>query len=160
MQTILFFLMFCFLITGAQGAYAGVPRYTEKEQQILAVTQAWSDAVNAHDADAVVALYNPHAYFFPTFATHILTYQGLHDYFVKTLKIQDLSVTFITQFPRTESNFGMNSGLYIVKYRKQNEWIEFPAHYMFIFLKTHGKWTIFEQRSLIIPEAEKVFAAS
>ena len=160
MQTILSWVMLLVLLVWTQELCAGVPRYTEKEQQILAVTQAWNEAVNAHDANAVVALYNPHAYFFPTFATRVLTYQGLHDYFVKTLKIEDLSVDFITQFPRTEGNFGMNSGLYIVKYRKQNEWIEFPAHYMFIFWKTHGKWTILEQRSLIIPEAEKIVSAS
>ncbi len=160
MQTVLSWIMCVVLMAWVQGVYAHAPRYTEKEQQILAVTQAWGDAVNAHDADAVVALYNPHAYFFPTFATHILTYKGLQDYFVKTLKIEDLSVNFITQFPRTDGNFGMNSGLYIVKYRKQNDWVEFPAHYMFVFWKTHGQWTILEQRTLIIPEEEKVVAAS
>lgn len=161
MQIFFFFFIFILFTAWVQPAEAGTPRYTEAEQEILAVTQAWNQAINAHDADAVVALYDPHAYFFPTFATHILTYKGLHDYFVNTFQhTQDLSVHFVSQFPRTDRNFGMNSGRYVVKYRKNHEWIELPAHFMFIYWKTKGKWMILEQRTLIIPEAEKVFSAS
>jgi hypothetical protein len=154
-------MIFVVLVTWTQVSYAHAPRYTVAEQEVLAVTQAWGTAVNAHNADAVVALYDPHAYFFPTFATHILTYRGLHDYFVHTFAhTQELNVTFIAQFPRTDRNFGMNSGLYLVTYRKKNEWIELPAHFMFIYWKKNGKWMILEQRTLLIPEAEKVIAAS
>ena len=143
-----------FAFSCMQAAVAAT-QYTPAQQSVLAASQAWQQALDAHNPKAITALFAHDTYFYPTFNDEITTREDLYQYFVNLSKKQQLKVVYDQESPRVygDGSVGVNSGMYTFSYfdTHANHVMSVAARFTFIYLKEHGRWMIVEHHSSALP---------
>ena len=106
----------------------------------------------------ITALYDPQAFFYPTFTTVISTPKELYQYFVNLTQKPQLQVIYDQENPRVygDGTVAINSGLYTFSYMgPQHKTVKVPARFNFVYLKENGQWMIVEHHSSAVPEKQK-----
>lgn len=102
-------------------------------EQIL---KAWMQAVNAGDAEALLALYDEKAVLIPTFSNRLLAKpEGIRDYFERLCSREDLSIalhekTFHIE-PISANVYGMH-GIYCWRFAIEGELLSFEARFSYM----------------------------
>lgn len=125
------------------------------ERGVMQASQSWARAVNTHNVQKIISLYDSHAYFYPTFQNMITNRQGVTDYFKKLATHQNLKVRFIQEHIRLYGNAAVNSGLYDFSYDENGKHINIPARYTFVYASTPKGWLIVDHHSSVLPEQQK-----
>jgi uncharacterized protein (TIGR02246 family) len=130
--------------------------YTPDQQSVLTASEDWQQAVDARNPKAIAALYDPNAYFYPTFNKNQITNaKDLYQYFVNLSQKPHLQIIFDQENPRIYVNgtVAVNSGLYTYSYLgPNNKTVHVPARFTFVYIKENGQWVIVEHHSSVMPE--------
>ncbi len=124
------------------------------KEEVGAATQAWIDAMNSHDAQRVVALYDPEAVLWGTRSSTLRdTPDTVRDYF-KILQTVPPSYRVVLgeQRIRTYGDIGINTGTYTFSEDRDGKTITRPARYSFVYRNHGGRWLIVDHHSSAVPE--------
>lgn len=151
------------MLSGSHVVFAATPtstsNYTADEQSVITAAEDWQQAIDARNANAISALYDQHAHFYPTFTNAINEDpQALHQYFVNLTQKPQLQVIFDQENPRVygDGTVAVNSGLYTFSYMGPNKkTVHVPARFTFVYVKENGQWMIVEHQSSVLPEKAK-----
>jgi uncharacterized protein (TIGR02246 family) len=125
------------------------------KEDVAAATQAWADAVNGHDPERVVVLYDPEAVLWGTSSPTIRdSPSAIRDYF-RTLPTfpPEYRVVIEEQRVRVYGNTAINSGTYTllnvaVRDGKQ---VTIGARFSFVYRNRDGRWVIVDHHSSRVP---------
>ena len=132
--------------------------YSPAQQSVLTASEDWQQAIDARNPKAIAALYDPQAFFYPTFTTVISTPKELYQYFVNLTQKPQLQVIYDQENPRVygDGSVAVNSGLYTFSYMgPHHKTVKVPARFNFVYLKENGQWMIIEHHSSAVPEKQK-----
>ena len=123
------------------------------KEEVAAATQAWIDAMNSHDAERVVALYDPEAVLWgtrsPTLRDNPAT---VRDYF-NILRTVDPSYKAVLgeQRIRVYGDMAINSGTYTFSEVRDGKPIIRPARFSIVYRNRDGRWLIVDHHSSAVP---------
>lgn len=123
------------------------------KEDVAATTQAWVDAMNSHNKDAVVALYDKEAALWGTRSPTLRdSPAAVSDYF----KILDTvppsyKVVLDEQRIRVYGDIAINTGRYTFSELKDDKPLVRPARFSFVFLNRNGRWLIVDHHSSAVP---------
>jgi len=139
------------------------PDFAAEASAVAAAAAAWAAAVNAHDAAATAALYDPEALLYATFQTIVETPEALLAYFEHLFEKPGFAVRYNDQAVRLYAdNVATASGLYTFSHRASNTSnaiVVVPSRYSFVYVleaagtPAAGQWRIVEHHSSVDPEA-------
>jgi uncharacterized protein (TIGR02246 family) len=119
-----------------------------------ALTQ-WVKTVETGNTEQMLALYDKDAIMFSVFAVKPLeTPKALHRYYDEVYKNPDRKVVVTESYVRMFGNVALNSGLYTLSYKQDNEPVVIPSRFSFTYVLKDGKWVIIEHHSSKVPLAE------
>ena len=131
----------------------GTPIFAGPKEDIAATTQAWVDAMNSHDAERVVALYDPEAVFWGTRSAELRDNPAaVRDYFkiFKTIPTS-YKVVLDEQRIRVYGDTAINTGAYTFSEIRDDKPFVRPARFTFVYLKRDGRWMIVDHHSSVKP---------
>jgi len=123
------------------------------KEEVAAATQAWIDGMNSHDAERVVALYDPEAVLWgtrsPTLRDNPAT---VRDYF-NILRTVDPSYKAVIgeQRIRVYGDMAINSGTYTFSEVRDGKPTSRPARFSFVYRHRDGRWLIVDHHSSAVP---------
>jgi uncharacterized protein (TIGR02246 family) len=123
------------------------------KDDVSAVTQAWIDGMNSHDAERVVALYDSEAVLWGTRSSTIRdTSATVRDYF-KVLQTVPSSykVVLDEQRIRIYGDIAINTGTYTFSEDRDGKPIARPARFSFVYRNRAGRWLIVDHHSSAVP---------
>jgi uncharacterized protein (TIGR02246 family) len=126
----------------------------EKKDEIIIMGLAWKMAINTHDVERSMDLYNKSALLYATFKTRLDTPYKISQYFQGLFTKRNFSVVFNSQDIRIFSEtVAINSGMYTFSYKSElGEAVSINARFTFVYLFEDGFWKIIEHHSSIDPE--------
>ena len=127
----------------------------ESNKDAQAQLQKWVDAIKAHDAAKIVALYDDEAPLLSTFNPQPITNQADRlAYFEALTKKPDLSVTLGQAFYEENGDIAIANGLYTFSFTGEDgKKVEVPARFSFVFEKEPDEgWEIESHHSSLVPE--------
>ena len=122
-------------------------------EDVGAATQAWVDGMNSHNADRVVALYDPEAVLWGTRSSTIRdTPATVRDYF-KVLQTVPSSYKVVLgeQRIRIYGDIAINTGTYTFSEDRDGKPIVRPARFSFVYRNRDGHWMIVDHHSSAVP---------
>ena len=133
--------------------------YTPDQQSVIAAAENWQQAIDARNPNAIAALYDQDAHFYPTFVNAINSDpKALHQYFVNLTQKPQLQVIYDQENPRVygDGTVAVNSGLYTFSYLGPNKHtVQVHARFTFVYVKENGQWMIVEHQSSVLPQKAK-----
>jgi uncharacterized protein (TIGR02246 family) len=123
------------------------------KEDVAAATQAWIDAMNSHDADRVVALYDPEAVLWGTRSPALRDNPAtVRDYF-KILRTVPPSYKVVLgeQRIRVYGDIAINTGTYTFSEIRDGKLITRPARFSFVYRNRGGRWLIVDHHSSAVP---------
>ncbi len=147
MNRTLVMLTFLMVLSAPSLALAG------PKEEVGAATQAWIDAMNSHDAQQVVALYDPEAVLWGTRSSTLRdTPDTIRDYF-KILQTVPPSYRVVLgeQRIRIYGDIGINTGTYTFSEDRDGKTITRPARFSFVYRNRDGRWLIVDHHSSAVP---------
>src|SRR5262245_17225570 len=123
-------LLMSLLIVGLPALASAGPR-----EEVAAATQAWIDAMNSHDTERVVALYDPEAVFWGTVSPTLRDNPAaVRDYF-KFLPTAppEFKVTLDEQRIRIYGDIAINTGTYASSSVRDGKPTSSPARFSFVY---------------------------
>lgn len=119
-----------------------------------ATIQAWVDAFNRRDLDALCALYAPDAVLWGTLATELITQPAtLRAYFERALgPALDTRVELLEAHEQADGAFAIVSGRYRLRYREGGAPRESLARHSFVLDAAAPGWRIRHHHSSLMPE--------
>ncbi len=123
------------------------------KEEVADATQAWIDAMNSHDAQRVVALYDPEAVLWGTRSSTLRdTPDTIRDYFniLQTVP-SSYSVVIGEQRIRIYGDVGINTGTYTFSEDRDGKTITRPARFSFVYRNRDGRWLIVDHHSSAVP---------
>ncbi len=121
------------------------------QDQILAMTQSWQNAINSRNAEKITALYDKNAFLYATFEDMLSSQEQILGYFKKLVKHDNLKVKFDKQNIRLYGETAIDSGLYTFTYDDKGKEVMVPARYTLVYTHTPNGWTIVEHHSSVLP---------
>jgi uncharacterized protein (TIGR02246 family) len=125
------------------------------KEDVAAATQAWIDAVNSHDPERVVVLYDPEAVLWGTVSPTIRdSPSAIRDYF-QTLRTSPPEYTVVIgeQRVRVYGDTAINSGTYTLLSVavRDGKPINIAARFSFVYRSRDGRWVIIDHHSSVMP---------
>src|SRR6266436_3372793 len=123
------------------------------KDDVGAATQAWIDGMNSHNAERVVALYDPEAVLWGTRSSTIRdTPATVRDYF-KVLQTVPSSYKIVLgeQRIRIYGDIAINTGTYTLSEDRDGKTITRPARFSFVYRNRDGRWSIVDHHSSAVP---------
>jgi uncharacterized protein (TIGR02246 family) len=123
------------------------------KEEVGAATQSWIDGMNRHDAERVVALYDPEAVLWGTrSATLRDTPAAVRGYFeiLKTVP-PSYKVVLGEQRIRIYGDIAINSGTYTFSEDRDGKTIARPSRFSFVYRNHSGRWLIVDHHSSAVP---------
>lgn len=120
---------------------------------IGAATQAWVDGMNSHNAERVVALYDPEAVLWGTRSSTIRdTPATVRDYF-KVLQTVPSSYKVVLgeQRIRIYGDIAINTGTHTFSEDRDGKSVARPARFSFVYRNRDGRWMIVDHHSSAVP---------
>ncbi len=123
------------------------------KEDVAAATQAWVDAMTSHDAERVLALYDPEAVLWgtrsPTLRDNPAT---VRDYFniLRTVP-PSYKAVLGEQRIRVYGDIAINSGTYTFSEIRDGNPINRPARFSFVYRNRDGRWLILDHHSSAVP---------
>lgn len=126
----------------------------EKKKEIYVVSHAWKIAIDTHNLEKILDLYNKSALLYATFKTRLDNSYKISQYFQHLFEKRDLIVTFNSQDIRIfADNVAINSGMYTFNYTSElGDTVSINARFTFVYLLEDNIWKIIEHHSSIDPE--------
>lgn len=123
---------------------------------VHAALKDWVAAVESHDAERVVNLYDENSMMLSAFAIHPLTtHKELLDYYKKVVAEPNVHITVTKEDVRQFGNVAVNTGLYRFHWTQDGEPMDDPARFSFVYVLKDGKWVIISHHSSIVPGSGK-----
>jgi uncharacterized protein (TIGR02246 family) len=122
-------------------------------EDVGAATQAWVDGMNSHNAERVVALYDPEAVLWGTRSSTIGdTPATVRDYF-KVLQTVPSSYKVVLgeQRIRIYGDIAINTGTYTFSEDRDGKSVARPARFSFVYRNRDGRWMIVDHHSSAVP---------
>ena len=129
----------------------------DDKTDVAQATQAWIDAMTAHDPDRVLALYSADAVLWGTRSPTIRTNrEKVSEYFgiLKTVPAS-YKATLGEQHIRVYGDMAINSGSYTFSQVEDGKEAPRPARFSMVFRKIGGQWLIVDHHSSAVPAAPK-----
>ncbi len=124
----------------------------DKTADVRAALTEWVQAVEKHDAEKVVSLYDADSVMLSAFAVDpITTHAGLMEYYKKVVNEPGISIDVTAQDIRTFGNVAVNTGLYTFHWVQDGETMDVPARFSFVYVLKNGKWSIISHHSSRVP---------
>ena len=123
------------------------------KEDVGAATQAWIDAMNSHNAERVVALYDPEAVLWGTRSSALRDNPAtVRDYFnvLRTVP-PSYKVVLGEQRVRVYGDLAINSGTYTFSEDRDGKTITRPARFSFVYRSRDGRWLIVDHHSSAVP---------
>jgi uncharacterized protein (TIGR02246 family) len=122
------------------------------KEDVAAASQAWAEALNNHDLERILALYDPEAILLGTVSPIVRdTPAKVRDYF-KTLPNQpNLKVVLGEQHVRVYSDTAINTGTYTFYTVRDGQPVTIPARFSFVYRLRNGHWMIVDHHSSAMP---------
>jgi uncharacterized protein (TIGR02246 family) len=122
---------------------------------VAAATQAWIDAVNSHDPERVVVLYDPEAVWWGTRSPALRDRpSAIRDYF-QTLRTSppEYKAVIGEQRVRVYGDTAINSGTYTLLSVavRDGKPINLAARFSFVYRNRDGRWMIVDHHSSAVP---------
>ena len=141
-------LVVSLLILGSPSVTLAGPK-----EDVAAASQAWIDAMTSHDAERVVALYDPEAVLWGTRSPTLRDNPGtVRDYF-KILRTVPPSYKAVLgeQRIRVYGDIAINTGTYTFSEVRDGKQITRPARFSFVYRNRDGRWLIVDHHSSAVP---------
>jgi uncharacterized protein (TIGR02246 family) len=141
-------LLMALLILGAPSLTPAGPK-----EDVTAATQAWIDAMNSHDPERVVTLYDPEAVLWGTQSPALRDNPTtIREYFnvLRTLP-PEYRVVLGEQRIRTYGDIVINSGTYTFLSARDGKPTSRPARFSFVYRNRDGRWLIVDHHSSAVP---------
>jgi len=129
----------------------------DDKADVAQATQAWIDAMTAHDPDRVLALYSTDAVLWGTRSPTIRTTpEKVSEYFgiLKTVPAS-YKATLGEQHIRVYGDMAINSGSYTFSQVEDGKEVPRPARFSMVYHRVGGKWMIVDHHSSAVPAAPK-----
>ncbi len=125
----------------------------KNQNEILALFDAWNNALLSGDASKVASLYAENAILLPTVSNKVRHNHGeIRDYFEHFLQKKP-SGNIVEHNIRLFDDLAINSGVYHFSlHPKDGERSFVKARYTFVYQVIEGKWLIVEHHSSAFPE--------
>jgi uncharacterized protein (TIGR02246 family) len=123
------------------------------KEDVAAATQAWVDAMNSHDPERVVALYDADAVLWGTVSPTIRdTPASIRDYFkgLPTMPPEFRGVIG-EQRVRIYGDTAINSGTYTFTSVRDGKPTTTAARFSFVYRNQNGRWMIVDHHSSAVP---------
>jgi uncharacterized protein (TIGR02246 family) len=123
------------------------------KEDVAAATQAWIDAMNSHEPERVVALYDPEAVLWGTVSPTIRDNPAaIRDYFkgLPTMPPEFKGVIG-EQRVRVYGEIAVNSGTYTFTNVRDGKPITIAARFSFVYRSRDGRWLIVDHHSSAVP---------
>ena len=123
-------------------------------EDVGAATQAWVDGMNSHNAERVVALYDPEAVLWGTRSPTLRdSPASVRDYF-KVLQTVPSSYKVVVgeQRIRIYGDIAINTGTYTFSEDRDGKAIIRPARFSFVYRNRDGRWLIVDHHSSAVPQ--------
>ena len=123
------------------------------KEDVGAATQAWIDAMNSHNAERVVALYDGEAVLWGTRSSTLRdSPTTVRDYF-KVLQTVPPSYKVVLgeQRIRIYGDTALNTGTYTFSEDRDGKTITRPARFSFVYRNRDGRWMIVDHHSSAVP---------
>jgi uncharacterized protein (TIGR02246 family) len=123
------------------------------KEDVAAATQAWIEGMNSHNAERVVALYDPEAVLWGTRSSTLRdTPATVRDYF-KILQTVPSSYKVVLgeQRLRIYGDIAINTGTYTFSEDRDGTPITRPARFSFVYRNRDGRWLIIDHHSSAAP---------
>jgi uncharacterized protein (TIGR02246 family) len=123
------------------------------KEDVGAVTQAWIDGMNSHNAERVVALYDSEAVLWGTRSSTLRdTPATVRDYF-KILQTVPSSYKVVLgeQRIRMYGDIAINTGTYTFSEDRDGKPVTRPARFSFVYKNRDGRWLIVDHHSSAAP---------
>ena len=125
-------------------------------EDVAAATQAWMAAMNSHEPERVVALYDHEAVLWGTRSPALRdTPEAIRDYF-NTLKTVPPSykVVLVEQRIRLYGDIAINTGSYTFSEERDGKPVSRPARFSFVYKNRDGHWLIVDHHSSAVPASQ------
>jgi uncharacterized protein (TIGR02246 family) len=123
------------------------------KEDVGAATQAWIDAMNSHNAERVVALYDSEAVLWGTRSSTLRdTPATVRDYF-KVLQTVPSSYKVVLgeQRIRIYGDIAISTGTYTFSEDRDGKPLTRPARFSFVYRSRDGRWLIVDHHSSAVP---------
>ena len=123
------------------------------KEDVGAATQAWVDGMNSHNAERVVALYDPEAVLWGTRSPTLRDSPAtVRDYF-KILQTVPSSYRVVLGEQRIHiyGDMAINTGTYTFSEDREGKAITRPARFSFVYRNRDGRWLIVDHHSSAVP---------
>jgi uncharacterized protein (TIGR02246 family) len=123
------------------------------DEDVAASTQAWVDAMNGHDAEQVLALYDPEAVLWGTRSPTLRDNPAaVRDYFkILSTVAPSYKVVVDQQRIRVYGDTAINTGAYTFSELRDGKPVVRPARFSFVYRKREGRWMIVDHHSSAVP---------
>ena len=123
------------------------------KEDVAATTQAWVDAMNSHNKDAVVALYDKEAALWGTRSPTLRDSPAAvsDDFKILDTVPPSYKVVLDEQRIRVYGDIAINTGRYTFSELKDDKPLVRPARFSFVFLNRNGRWLIVDHHSSVVP---------
>jgi uncharacterized protein (TIGR02246 family) len=132
----------------------GVPARApaEPKADVAAATQAWVDALNSHELERVLALYDPEAVLWGTASPTLRdTPEAIRAYFKGLPNQLQLRVVLGEQRTRVYGEMAINTGSYTFSNVRDGQPVTRPARFSFTYRQRDGRWMIVDHHSSDVP---------
>lgn len=123
------------------------------KEEVSAAMQSWIDAMNSHDIERVLALYDSEAVLWGTRSPELRgNPAAVRDYF-KILKTVPPSYKVVLgeQRIRVYGDIAINTGTYIFSEDRDGKTIIRPSRFSFVYRNRDGRWLIVDHHSSAVP---------
>lgn len=126
----------------------------DKKEEITVMALAWKIALDTHNVERTLDLYDKSALLYATFRTRLDNPYKIYHYFQSLFRKREFSVTFNSQDIRIFSDtVAINSGMYTFSYKSElGESITINARFTFVYIFEDDAWKIIEHHSSVDPE--------
>jgi uncharacterized protein (TIGR02246 family) len=123
------------------------------KEDVAAATQGWIDAMNSHDPERVVALYDPEAVLWGTISPTLRDNPAaIRDYFKRLSTVPpEYKVLLGEQRIRVFGDIAANTGTYDFSSVRDGKPTNRPARFSFVYRNRDGRWLIVDHHSSDVP---------
>ncbi len=150
-------LLMCFFTSPAYARGTAPVSVKEGIPEVSSALDAWTQAVEGGDAQAIVALYDKSAIMISTFVQQPITKNSdLLSYYKKVVANPDVRVEILETHPRRFGNMAVNTGRYTLSYTQEGEEVVVPARFSFVYQLQGARWVIVDHHSSAIPTPQNL----
>ena len=123
------------------------------KEEVAGATQAWIDAMSSHNAERVVALYDPEAVLWGTRSPTLRDQPAtVREYFnILSTVPPSYKVVIGEQRIRVYGDMAINTGTYTFSEDRDGKAVIRPARFSLVYRNRGGRWLIMDHHSSVVP---------